>query len=450
MPAPSLVPILHFADGGTRLLPDGRPPDMPTTFRFVHAADLHLDVPFQGLRRASPAVTRALGQAPLVAWDGLVQLTIDQKAAFLLLAGDICDGAERAVRAHRRFLEGLQRLCAHGIRTFIVRGDEDPAEQWAGIHRWPDGVHCFGSHDVESVAITTGGEQMATIYGLSHSSDRASRCVASFRRGSESGIHIGLLHASVGRTGDVTPCSHCNHCSISELQAAHMDYWALGHDHRHQGLSQGHPRIVFPGTLQGRSLGSDETGPKGAVVVTVTNGVVSDARFHALDAVRLMTADVDVSPMTGTADVRRALRETTERLRSECTGRSVVACATVRGRGQAWAEAQPTDGLWELLLDELRRGNAGEDPFVWWDSVRDMTEAREVRNQNDHSAHVRRLVDALRRTPAQLDRLLAGHSAPLAGTAVLVGQPTRASIEVDDLLTRAERLALSLLEREEP
>ena len=418
-----------------------------TTFRFVHAADLHLDAPFRGLRRASAAITHRLSQAPLAAWDALVQLTIDQNATFLLLAGDISDGTERAVRAHVRFLEGLQRLSAHGIRTFIARGDEDPAERWMGIHRWPDGVHCFGSHDVGSVAVTTAGEHIATIHGISHSADYATNRVARFRRGSESGIHIGLLHVSVGRTGDV---SSCHQCSMNDFHAADMDYWALGHDHRHQVLSHGHPRIVYPGTLQGRSLNSDETGPKGAVVVTVANGVVRDARLHALDAVRLTTADVDVSTLAGPSDIRRAFLETATRLRGECTDRSVIACAVVRGRGQPWAEAQPTDGPWERLLEELRQADIAGDTFVWWDSVRNMMDAPEIRNQNDLAAHMRRLVDDLRRAPAELDRLLADHTVRLAGPAVRAGQPTLDAIEVGDLLTEAERVALRFLEREEP
>ena len=61
-------------------------------------------------------------QAAQSAWDALVQLTIDQNAAFLLIAGDVCDGGERGIPAQLRFLTGLQRLSAHGIRTFIVRG----------------------------------------------------------------------------------------------------------------------------------------------------------------------------------------------------------------------------------------------------------------------------------------------------------------------------------------
>jgi exonuclease SbcD len=415
-------------------------------FRFVHAADLHLDAPFHGLRRASPAISHALGEAPLTAWDALVQLTIDQNAAFLLLAGDICDGAGRAVPAHLRFLEGLQRLSAHGVRTFIIRGDDDPAERWMGIHQWPSGVYCFGSQDVESVAVTTAAGQLATIHGISHSTERTTNRVARFRRGSESGIHIGVLHASVG-TGDVAPWD-C--CSINDLQTVGMDYWALGHDHRHQRLSDGHPWIVYPGTLQGRSLNGDETGPKGAVVVTVTDGVVSNATHHALDAVRLMRAQVDVSTLAGTSDLRRALFAAATRLRSECTGHTLIATCEVVGRGQAWMGGQPADGLWDRLLEELRQEHVGGDTLVWWDSVLDMTEAREIRTQNDVSVHVHRVVEVLRRAPAGVNRLLSDQNVPLAGSAVLVGQSTLDPTDVNDLLTRAERAALSLLEREEP
>ena len=240
-------------------------------------------------------MTQALGHAPLAAWDALVQLTIDQNAAFLRLAGDICDGAERAIPAQLRFLSGLQRLASHGIRTFIVRGASDPADRWTGIHRWPDGVHCFGAHAHESVAVRTAEGQMATIHGISHAADRATNRVSRFRRGSEPGIHIGLLHTGV-RAGDSAPADHS---SIGDLQAAGMDYWALGYEHRHRQVAEGHPWIVYPGTLQGRSLKGDETGPKGAVVVTVTDGNVSHVTQHALDAVRLMRLQLNASTLAG-------------------------------------------------------------------------------------------------------------------------------------------------------
>ena len=416
------------------------------TFCFVHAADLHLDVPCHGLRRAPSAVTQALGHAPLAAWDALVQLTIDQNAAFLLLAGDICDGAERAIPAQLRLLSGLQRLAAHGIRTFIVRGASDPADRWTGIHRWPDGVHCFGAHAHESVAVRTAEGQMATIHGISHSADRATNRVSRFRRGSESGIHIGLLHTGVRGGGDSAPGDHI---SIGDLQASGMDYWALGFEHRHRQVAEGHPWIVYPGTLQGRSLKGDETGPKGAVVVTVTDGHVSHLTPHALDAVRLMRLQLNASTLAGAADFRRALSAEAMRLRAECPGRTIVASCEVLGRRQAGVGAKLADALWDHILEDVRQEENGKAPLVWWDSVVDSTEAPENRSQGEASTYVRQLVEVFRRAPAGLDRLLSDQNVAL-GSAMLGGKSALDSIEVNDLLTRAERVALSLLEPKEP
>jgi len=414
------------------------------TFRFVHAADLHLDAPFQGVRRASPAITYALGQAPLAAWDALVQLTIEQNAAFLLLAGDICDGAERAAPAQLRFLAGLQRLSAHGIRTFIVRGHDDPSDRWMGIHRWPDGVHCFGAHTVESIAVKTAGEPVATIHGLSYSTDRSASRLARFRRGPESGIHIGLLHASIRPGGGAAPGDPF---SIDDLQIAGMDYWALGHAHRHQRLSERNPWMVYPGTLQGRSFAEDETGAKGAVVVTVTDGIIRDAAHHALDAARLVRTQVDVSTLGGVSELRRALSATSARLRGECAGRTVITACELVGRAHGWMGAQLVDELWGRLLEDLRQEDSSGDTVVWWDSLLDMTETSDIRHQDDSSTYVHRLVDVLRHAPAGLDRLLSDQSVAL-GPTMVVGRSSLDSIEVDDLLNRAERVALSLLERE--
>jgi hypothetical protein len=72
---------------------------VPMDFTFVHAADLHLDTPFQGIERVSDEVPQALRDASLEAFDGLIAATIERGAAFLLLAGDIYDGVGRGVRA---------------------------------------------------------------------------------------------------------------------------------------------------------------------------------------------------------------------------------------------------------------------------------------------------------------------------------------------------------------
>jgi hypothetical protein len=282
-----------------------------------------------------------------------------------------------------------------------------------------------------------------TVQVICYSSFRSAAGGGRFKPSSDAGLHIGLLHASV--TGAGTAAT--DHYSLGDLQAAGIDYWALGHSHRHQRLSDGQPWIVYPGTLQGRSFKDHETGPKGAVVVTVTDGTVRDATPHALDAVRLMRAQVDVSVLGSAADLRRALASTGERLRSECGGRTIVATCDIVGRTHGWLGAQVADDLWDRLLDDLRQANNGGDAVLWWDSLCDKTDGREMTGQDGVTMYVHRLVDVLRRTPAGLDRLLSEGSAAL-GPALNVGRPSLDSIEVEHLLNRAERVALGLLERE--
>ena len=414
------------------------------TFRFVHAADLHLDAPFHGLRRASPAVAFSLSQAAQSAWDALVQLTIDQNAAFLLISGDVCDGGDRGLPAQLRFLSGLQRLSAHGVRTFIARGANDPADRWTGIHRWPDGVHCFGAHAPESIAVRTAGGHFATIHGISYSSDRFRNRVARFRRGSDPGLHIAVVHGSVA-TADLTSEDSC---SIADLQSTGMDYWALGYDHRYRHVSEGHPWIVYPGTLQGRSLKSEETGAKGAVVVTVTGDSIVNASHHPLDAVRLMRPHVDASTLVASADFRRMLSTAAARIRSECTARTVIAAAEVTGRRQSWMGAQHADGVWDRVLEEIRQEENGGHVLVWWDSLVDLTDASASWSGEDASSYVHGLVEVFRRAPAGLDRLLADQNGAL-GPAMSAGHPAVDAVEINDLLSRAERVALSLLEPRE-
>ena len=60
-----------------------------SAFRFVHAADLHLDAPFAMMARVAPEIAERLRNASLEAFDALVTMAIDRQAAFVIFAGDI-------------------------------------------------------------------------------------------------------------------------------------------------------------------------------------------------------------------------------------------------------------------------------------------------------------------------------------------------------------------------
>ena len=101
-----------------------------------------------------------------------------------------------------------------------------------------------------------------------------------FRRGDEP-FAIGLLHANVGdRPG------HGNYapCSLDDLRATGIDYWALGHIHQPGIVTADGTLAVYCGNPQGRDPG--EVGPRGAWLVSVDEAGRATPEFRACDVVR--------------------------------------------------------------------------------------------------------------------------------------------------------------------
>ena len=100
-------------------------------FRFVHAADLHLDSPFRGIHNEAPAhVAQTLSNATFDAYRNIIDLCLQEEVDALLVAGDIYDGADRSLRAQLRFVDGLKQLDRAGTRSFICHGNHDPLDGW--------------------------------------------------------------------------------------------------------------------------------------------------------------------------------------------------------------------------------------------------------------------------------------------------------------------------------
>lgn len=366
--------------------------------RLVHAADLHLDAPFEGIAGPAPHVADALREASLQAWDDLVRFTIAQGAAALLLAGDIYDGAQRGVRAQMHVLRGLRELSQAGVQTFIVHGNHDPLDGWSAIREWPPGVHVFGHEAVEIVPIERAGGTLAHVHGLSYGRrDVTENLAARFRRGAASGPHIGLLHANVGGSREHAAYAPC---SLADLQAAGMDYWALGHIHKREVLREGHPWIVYPGDLQGRSPKPSETGAKGAYLVEVDteSGSFLPPRFHPLDRVRFVTCRHDIAPHADLPALHAALLDALEALRQEHPDRGLLVRVELEGRGEVVADLRRPEALVHLLT-ELRQSFTDRTPFLWVESLVDHAAAaldiEAIRARGEFSAEVLALADRL-------------------------------------------------------
>ena len=93
-------------------------------------------------------------------------------------------------------------------------------------------------------------------------------------------------------------------CTAADLAGRGYDYWALGHVHAFEIVSRD-PWIVYPGNLQGRSI--RECGERGAVLVEVADGVVSDVRRVVTDSARWAEVFVEAAPHGDETGLLRAV-----------------------------------------------------------------------------------------------------------------------------------------------
>jgi DNA repair protein SbcD/Mre11 len=422
-----------------------------TTFSFLHAADLHLDTPFEALGAESTALQSALLDASLSCWTSLVELALDREVAFVLLAGDIYDSTRRGLRAQLNFHQGLERLSDAGIQTLIVHGNHDPLTVASSIPvNLSEGVTVFPANRVESVTVKRKRGTIATVHGISYDAPAITENLsAQFEPIDDGGIQIAVLHCNVGSSTEHAPYSPC---TVADLCTKGMDYWALGHIHKRAILHAGHPWIVYPGNLQGRSAKPSESGAKGAVIVNVLDNVIQEPEFVELDRIRFVRCEVSIENRASIADLREAISDSIDQLRGQNAGRGILVRVLLVGRGPLHvvlrAEGEVTD-----FTRTLREGWVGTTPLVWIEAVIDDTattlDLDAIRARQDFSAEMLAEADRLSVSTTTLDVVLMKdlptrlrnrlHSLGLGFT------PNSTS----DLVRAAANQALDLLEEEE-
>ena len=375
--------------------------------RFVHAADLHLDSPFVGIKAAAPEnVASALRDATFIAYENIIDLCIEEQVDALLVAGDVYDSADRSLRAQLRFVEGLRRLEEAGIRSFICHGNHDPLDGWEARLDYPSSCTRFG---VESdvVPVFEDDPERAVVHGISFpKQDVYENLALRFGTADSNTFSIGLVHANVG-----SDTSHVNYapCSLEDLVGSEIDYWALGHVHTRQILTERSPTVVYPGNPQGRH--PNERGARGVYLVEVddTGGVRLD--FKAVDVVRWVQADLDVSGTDTVPDLIEGLHQCIQGALAESDGRSVVLRIRLAGRSAIHGSLRRPSVV-EDLMGEVNREWADRLPFAWCERIEDETATpfnREERVEGaDFLAEVLKTVDHAKDNAELLDRLRIG------------------------------------------
>ena len=118
---------------------------MNIDIKFVHAADVHLDSPLRGLERYEGAPVEQIRGATRKAFVNLVNLCIQKRVNFLILAGDLYDGDLLDYQTGLFFANQMSKLREFGIKVYLVQGNHDAQSEIAKGVRLPDNVYTFSS-----------------------------------------------------------------------------------------------------------------------------------------------------------------------------------------------------------------------------------------------------------------------------------------------------------------
>ncbi|WP_410511787.1 DNA repair exonuclease [Paenibacillus sp. BR2-3] len=389
-------------------------------FRFLHAADLHLDSRFAGLAHIPPAVRSILRESTFAALGRLVGVAIKEQVDFVVISGDVYDVSDSSLQGQLRFQEALQELGRHNISVFLIHGNHDPLDgpRLAGTPQ--DHVTVFGSDTPGQVTAhrRSDGLEVAIVSGLSYPTAKVTENTArTFERKPGSGLfHIALHHCNVD--GDPQHETY-SPCSRRDLIERGYDYWALGHIHTRRILQE-RPFIVYPGNIQGRSI--KETGPKGCYVVDVDEDGSSSLQFHELDVVRWQVRDISIQGLHDEAQWIDAVEQAVEDIREEYPQLMSVVRFRLTGRGAVHRllaeKGAAADLLGELQRREgIRAEQKAYQGLVWTEgfSVESGIEIDRERLLQEDSflGEMLRVADRSKESKEELDQLVRSALAPL-------------------------------------
>jgi len=336
-------------------------------FKFIHAADIHLDSPRQGLDRDASwdAPVETIRHAPRRALENMVQLALEEEVDFVLIAGDLYDGDWQDFHTGLFFLSQLARLNEAGIHVVMIAGNHDATNRMTKSLRFPDPTRAslLSSRRPETIRFDTLG---VAIHGQGFGASAVEADLARAYPAAMPGMfNIGMLHSST--TFSAGEHDRYAPCGLETLLSKSYDYWALGHIHKRQDLrrDEDEPPLFYPGNLQGRHV--RETGAKGCTLVTVDDARRVTQEFRPVDVLRWEVCRVSAE---GAADPEEIVDRVARHLRQvqrSSDGRPLAVRVEIRGACPAHRMLVAEPKRWQAELQAATMQFDGEP--VWIERV---------------------------------------------------------------------------------
>lgn len=258
-------------------------------FKFLHTADIHLDSPLRGLEAYEGAPVDKIRGATRKAFENLVEIAIEEKVQFIIIAGDVYDGDWKDFNTGLFFVHQMTKLKEKNIKVYIIKGNHDAANKMTKEIKFPNNVYEFSYKNPETIydeylKVALHGQSFKTRDVKENLSNNYQNRIKDY-------FNIGILHTGLtGREG------HENYspCKTEDLISKNYDYWALGHIHKREIICED-PYIIFPGNIQGRHI--RETGEKSCTIIEVNNNEIIEIYELGTDVLRWFILDIKLDDL---------------------------------------------------------------------------------------------------------------------------------------------------------
>jgi DNA repair protein SbcD/Mre11 len=313
------------------------------SFKFIHAADFHLDQPMRGISEIPSHMIETLANAPYSAAQKVFDLAISERVDFVILSGDLFDSELSHARAAAFMLNQFQRLFEKAITVYWAGGESDHPDRWPGAIELPENVIVFSSAMVEQIDHRRDGLRIARIIGSGYDPRRTS--AEHFAAADNDTFNIAVAHGEL---------------EADTMIDTRIRYWALGGRHKVHRIEKSDTMISYPGSPQGRS--PKESGPHGFNLCRVDS--TGKLRVQSIDAdrIRWMTQKLTINEQVKLNELKNELGERAAKIIAETTEQAVFCKWQFQTEGEfnplIRSREWKTD-LLKWLRDEFGRSDRG-------------------------------------------------------------------------------------------
>ncbi|GEL78801.1 metallophosphoesterase family protein [Tenuibacillus multivorans] len=374
------------------------------SIRFLHAADLHLDSPYKGMKNLPNSIFKDIKESTLMAFNRLINLAIDQRVDFVLFVGDLFDQYSASIKSRMVLKHGLEKLKEHNIQVYISFGNHDYRMQEKADLSFPSNTFVFTSQSVSHFVCEKHGKPLAQISGFSYEErDVTEKMVGQYDAKDNSLYHIAMLHGSLQSNND-----HDTYAPflLNDLKGKQVDYWALGHIHQRQIILD-RPYAVYPGNIQGRHI--KETGKKGCYIVDLSPHQ-TQLSFFPLQEVMFLQKELELEGVNTIDDFLHALEQYKDLLKTE--HEKIFLRLTIQ-----LDETSQIDVNVEQIEEILNMINGPEEEEKYWVWIQDMKVNEdisynrvELKDSNQFAGEVIKTIDEGKEVEKYIQDLLRHHT----------------------------------------